>query len=63
MYGDSEFVCLGEFASGGFASQDPAGLLADGTADLAAVFFDEFAGFFAFHARECAGDDGGLALE
>ena len=31
--------------------------------DLAAVFFDEFAGFFAFHARECAGDDGGLALE
>ena len=63
MYGDSEFVCLGEFASGGFAREDPAGLLADGTADLAAVLFDEFAGFFAFHARECAGDDGGLPLE
>ena len=63
MYGNLEFVCLGELGTGCLASQDPAGLLADGTADLAAVFFDEFAGFVAVHARERSGNDGGLPLE
>ena len=63
MHGDAEFVCLGELGTGGFACEDPARLFADGTADLAAVLFDELAGFVAVHVRERSRDDGGLPLE
>ena len=63
VHGNAEFVRLGELGTGSFAREDPAGLLAYGATDLAAVLFDEFAGFVAVHAWERAGDDGGLTLE
>ena len=63
MYGDSELVCLGQLGSRCFTGKHPARLFAHGTADFAAVFFDEFAGFVAVHVRERSRDDGGLPLE
>ena len=63
MYGNAELVRLRELASGGFTGQDPARLLAYGTRYLAAVLFDEFAGFVAVHVRERSRNDCGLPLE
>ena len=63
MYGNPEFVRLRELASGCLAGQNPACLLAYGTADFSAVLFDELAGFVAVHARERSGNDRCLSLE
>ena len=63
MHGDAQFVGLGEFASGSFSGQNPAGFLAYRARYLTAVFFDQLAGFVAVHVGEGARDDGGLTLE
>src|SRR5690606_40676103 len=53
---EAEFAGLGEFAAGGFAGDDEAGLLRDAARDLAAQSLQARAGLVARHRRQAASE-------